>query len=364
MTTAVPFAPRWASAPGRTVASRLDELGLDREQFAELLDEPVQVVDGVMSGDRPITIDLAARLASVLGASTEFWFTRECQYRETLDRLEGEEWANGLPFREMARAGWITDGARTIADRLREGLAFFGVRSLSEWKQTYPPALATSLLRVSPRSQVVDVALAAWLHRASGLAQSQDVGQFNRAALEQSVPLVRALTRKMDPERFIPELRTLLHKAGVALVVLPAISGSPVSGAARVLPDGRAMVAVSGRYLADDQLWFTVFHEVGHLLLHAERGLYLDDLSPEAATSDDEQEANRFAGQTLLPQELRDRIPAGRLVYRDVIRIARDAGISPGIVVGQLQYDERLGFNQLNHAKRRYEWDGSTLRSA
>jgi hypothetical protein len=196
------------------------------------------------------------------------------------------------------------------------------------------------------------------------LAQGQDVGLFNRAALEERVPLVRALTRKIDPERFIPELRTLLHEAGVALVVLPAIPGSPVSGAARVLPDGGAMVAVSGRYLADDQLWFTVFHEIGHLLLHADRGLYIDDLSLEAASSDDEQEANRFAGQTLLPQQFRNKIPSGRLVYRDVIRIARDAGISPGIVVGQLQYDERLGFNQLNDAKRRYEWDGSTLRSA
>jgi HTH-type transcriptional regulator/antitoxin HigA len=347
------------------MSSRLDELGLDREQFAQLIDEPVQVVEGVMSGDQPITIDLAGRLATVLGASAEFWFTRECQYRETLDRLEGDEWASGLPFREMARAGWITDGARTIADRLREGLAFFGVHSLSEWKQAYRPALTTSLLRVSPRNQVVEVALAAWLHRASGLAQSQDVGTFSRVTLKQLVPLVRALTRKIDPERFIPELRTLLNGAGVALVVLPTIPGSPISGAARVLPDGSAMVAVSGRYLADDQLWFTVFHEIGHLLLHADQGLYLDDLSPEAASiSDDEQEANRFAGQTLLPQELRDTIAAGRLVYRDVIRIARDAGISAGIVVGQLQYDERLGFNQLNNAKRRYEWDGSTLKSA
>lgn len=364
MTTAESFTPRWASAPGRTVMSRMDELGLDRARFAELVNAPINVVSALINGEHAITIDMAERLAEILGASPEFWFARECQYRESLDLLESEEWIQTLPVRDMVKAGWIHARPKLASNRIQECLNFFGVESFHEWKRVFRPAIATAQYRVNERSRIVESALAAWLHQTTTMAQESDVGSFDREELVRRVPAVKALTRQRDPEVFLPALRDELRQAGVALVVLPTIPGSPVSGATRILEGGAALIAVSGRYLSDDQLWFTVFHEIGHLLLHAQGGLYLDDFSVEAAsTNDDEQTANQYAGETLLPSSIRATIPAGRLIYRDVIRLAARAGVSPGVVVGQLQHDERIAITQLNRAKRRYKWIGSNLKS-
>lgn len=361
MTTATPFTPKWASAPGRTIRSRMNELGLDSWRLGGIIEQPQELVERLLSGSEPISPDLAGRLATALGASPEFWFTRERQYRESLDRLESDQWLEGLPLRAMVRAGWLPEAK----DRLRQGLDFFNVSTFNEWKMSYRPMLAQSLLRVGARSQVQEPALAAWLHRATLLANQQPVPEFDGSTLKIRQDQILRLTRKRDPQTFLPELRDLLASAGVAFVVLPTLPGSPVNGASRVLGNGSAMLAVSGRYLADDQLWFTVFHEIAHLVLHSSKGLFLDDLSLDAAANNqDEQEANLYAANALLPEDINRILPPGILTYRDIIRAAQTAGISPGILVGQLQFAERIGPEQFNKAKRRYRWDGAILKNA
>jgi hypothetical protein len=46
-----------------------------------------------------------------------------------------------------------------------------------------------------------------------------------------------------------------------------------------------------------------------------------------------------------------------RLRPREVIRFAVLVGVSPGIVVGQMQHRRIIGPHQLNYLKRRYGWD-------
>ena len=110
---------------------------------------------------------------------------------------------------------------------------------------------------------------------------------------------------------------------------------------------------LSFRHLSDDQFWFSVFHEIAHLLLHPPK-LFLDGF--EMASSPEESEANRFAAETLVPPEHQTEMMALPLDGRAVMRFARKIGIAPGIVVGQLQHRDLFRRNQLNNLKRRYTW--------
>jgi hypothetical protein len=67
---------------------------------------------------------------------------------------------------------------------------------------------------------------------------------------------------------FIPYIRGLLATAGVSLVVLPTPRGCRASGATCFFTPDRATLVMSFRYLTDDHFWFTLFHEIGHLILH------------------------------------------------------------------------------------------------
>jgi len=111
---------------------------------------------------------------------------------------------------------------------------------------------------------------------------------------------------------------------------------------------------MSFRYLSDDHFWFAFFHEAGHLLLHGESSIFLE--GEGRLSTAEEEEANGFAANMLIPVEYRDellKLPANGVV---IMRFARRVGVSPGIVVGQLQKRGILRWNQLRNLKRQYAW--------
>ena len=184
----------------------------------------------------------------------------------------------------------------------------------------------------------------------------------------ESLSEIRKLTRDKDPAKFIPALRRICSENGVAAVVVRAPSGCRSSGATRFITAEKAILQLSFRFLSDDQLWFTVFHEAGHILFHGERRFFSSGLNKQKSwilegkdvtqQDDEEREANDFAANILIPTEFQDELSSLIFNPRSVIRFAHRLGISPGIVAGQLQYAGLVSYDQLNRLKRRYEWEG------
>jgi Zn-dependent peptidase ImmA (M78 family) len=115
------------------------------------------------------------------------------------------------------------------------------------------------------------------------------------------------------------------------------------------------LIVLSFRYLSDDQFWFSFFHEIGHLLLHGIEATFVD--GEAAGPTYKEVEANAFSEGVLIPHDRRDELMALPCRAKEVIRFAVSVGVSPGIVVGQMQHRRIIGPHQLNGLKRRYEWD-------
>lgn len=352
------FQPNWCSPPGETIADILRDRALSVASLAGLLDKPEDKVEALLQGQLAIDSSLAGKLAAALGASAGFWKARESQYRSELRRLAKKvespgEWMAGLPVADMARYGWIPKLTRP-ADKVAACLRFFGVGSVEEWRQRYDAPLSAAAFRTSPSFSAELGAVASWLRRGEVLAESVNCAAWNPAGLRASIPSLRSLTRRRDPETFLPELQGICASHGVAVVVARAPAGCRASGATRFLNSERALVLLSCRHLSDDHFWFTFFHEVGHLLLHGSQGTFVDlDGDPSSAI---EAEANAFASSTLIPAEFLEQMKRVPLLARSLIRLAMQIGVSPGIVVGQLQHAGRLGRDKQNGLKRRFVW--------
>ena len=167
---------------------------------------------------------------------------------------------------------------------------------------------------------------------------------------------MRRLTRTKDPKRFIPELIRRCAECGVAVAVVRAPAGCRASGATRFLSPDRALLLLSFRYLSDDQFWFTFFHELGHLLLHGETELFLEDLDVSGEKDKYESEANSFAESLIIPPEFKRDLTEVRLEMRSLVRLAHKIGVSAGLVVGQLQHSGRIPQRHFNGLKVRYDW--------
>lgn len=352
------FLPQWTSPPGHTIADVLSMRQLSRAEFARLLDESPVFVDGLLEGRAPITLGLARRLQDVIGGSVAFWMTRDRQYRNDVARLRdaGMPWLLELPLDDMSRLGWITADPPPGFE-VETLLRYFAVPSVPVWRARYASVLEAAAFRTSPTFQSTPGAVAAWLRQGERIAEAIACAPWNPEALRQTLVEIRALTRVREPERFIPRLQAAAARCGVAVVVLPAPSGCRASGAVRWLSADKALILLSARHLSDDHFWFTFYHECGHVLLHRETPLFLDDDDDATAMqAKAEAEANAFAAEVLVPPVYGQSLARVRLETMAVVRLASEIGIAPGILVAQLQRMNRLAQNRLNRLKRRFEW--------
>jgi HTH-type transcriptional regulator/antitoxin HigA len=139
------------------------------------------------------------------------------------------------------------------------------------------------------------------------------------------------------------QARALLAQHGIVLIAEPQIAGMKIDGAA-FLVDEVPVIGMTLRLDAVDNFWFTLLHEVGHVILHYRTGLasgFFDDAdNPEI--DELETEANLFASSMLIPDELWKRSPARIAKTAEPIeRLAKQLGIAPAIVFGRVRMERK-----------------------
>jgi len=362
--TTLAYTPREVTPPGATLLDLLEERDWKQRELAHRLGRPVQAVNEIIAGKKEITEDTALELERVLEVPAQFWLAREAQYREHLARRRSAEasrehvpWLEQFPLKALQEAGVLPAGRLTAAfkqELVEPLLRFFGVASPAGWQAHYDQ-MQPQFRRASPNRQTDVAAITAWLRMGELQAARLNLADYSAARLQAAIPAMRAASL-LPPEQVSPELVRLCAQAGVALVCVPALPGTHVSGVARFL-HGRPLIQLSLLGKWNDVFWFSFFHEVAHVLKHPTRAIFLDDAAAgDTVDMPEEQEANRFAADTLIPRAHQARLPILPLVAAEIEAFAAEIGVHPGIVVGQMQHRGLLPWNNgLTRLKARYE---------
>lgn len=362
-----PFAPDWVSPPGDTILDLLEERGWTQRQLADRLGYTPKHVNQLIKAKVPLTEDAAIRLQNVLGASVGFWLTREAQYRERVATQEAAErqvtmvpWLERFPIKEMMEIGVLPKrrvDAKSKPDLVGELLSFFGVASPDQWDSQY--GCMELAFRRSREDQADVAGISAWLRMGERMAEKLDGPAFDEQKFKAALAEIRTLTCQ-PPEQFQPRMQRLLHDAGVAFVLVPALPRTHVSGVARWLHARRPLIQLSLYGKLNDRFWFSFFHEAAHILLHSgqKKSVFLDDPSKVASSSQEEREANAWARDCLIPPEAAAALVELPHTKAAVLGFARSIGVHPGIVVGRMQHDAFLDVRWLNELKDSYSFKG------
>lgn len=353
-----PFAPEYAVHPGTMIEEWLDESGMTQVEFADRIDMSTKALNQMIRGHAPVTSETSLKLESVTGIPARTWNALQALYAEDNARLEREselanqlEFLKQIPVKELRRRGYITAPLKDSVMILDQVCEFFGVASPNAWHRHWlSPAAA---FRTSPTFEADPGAVATWLRLGELEARNLQLSEFDRRGLERALAELRVLTLQPDPKHFLPAIQSLCADFGVAVVFVPEVPGTRCSGASRWV-NGYPIVQLSLRHKSDDQMWFTLFHELGHVLLHGKSQAFIDDGDPgssEARLREDE--ANVFARDLLIPAQHSTRLRS--LKSLDAIKsFASEIGVSPGVVVGRLQHDGLLSYRTGNGLKQRY----------
>ncbi len=362
-----PFAPGWALPPGESILDIAEERGWTQAELAQRLGYSEKHMSQLINGKVPLTVDAAQRLERVVGSTMDFWLALEANYQKHKARLEATErhagwvpWLEELPLKELMACEAIPK--LRLDNKHKPGLAeaclrFFGVATPDEWRSHYG-GMQVAFRR--SRAEQSDVgAISAWLRLGEQQAEKLDGPKYDKARFEKALHTIRSLTSEL-PEVFEPQMRKLLHEAGVLLVLVPAIPRAHVSGVARWLNPTRPLIQLSLYGKTNDKFWFSFFHEAAHILLHAnskeeKKSIFLDDANVAHIDDPREHEANQWSGNFLIPSQYAQSLASLRTKVA-VIDFAKRIGVHPGIVVGRLQHDKVINPSWMNDLKQSFRF--------
>lgn len=355
------YFPDYVVTPGEVLEHELELRRMTRAELAKRTGLSEKHVIAILKGKGStiITPETAIKLERPLGMPVDYWLNLEANYQETRARLAEQDelekdldWLKRIPLAEMVKRGWLKK-CRDKRDQLSEVLRFFGMASVAQWQEIWPEVAAA--YRQHGKQAILPEAISAWLRQGEIEAAAIECRPFDKAKFRAALDEVRGLASEPDPAVFVPELRTRCASAGVAVVLVPGLPKTGLSGATRWLNPDKALIQLSLRYKSNDHLWFTFFHEAGHILLHGKKELFLEGLN--GMNEAKEHQANVFARDRLIPARDFSSFKRQADFSQDTIcRFADSLGIAPGIVVGRLQYERLLPPSHGNRLKIFYEW--------
>lgn len=325
-----------------------DRLGLKEQQVQRYEQDGYASADLERLAEVANALDLHVAISARLGVSP------------TLGRETSRFDASRLPIKLMEKRGWLSDfrGAEKIADGPAPGLAAAFMRRYGS-----EHGLKTLHKRtIRTRKAHDEDALAAWEARVRFVATRQarelQLPTYNEPLDADFVRRLVKLSREPDGPALAVKL---LREHGVAVVVEAHLPGTHLDGAAMALRDGRPVIALTLRHDRLDNFWFTVLHEVAHIVRHRDQlsaGFF--DSSEEQSDDPSEIEADEYAAEALIPRALwQSSFVRMTRSESEISKFASTHGVGDAVVAGRIRrergyklFDDLVGRGAVSNSLR------------
>ena len=349
----VEFNDKIAFHPGYYIKEIIEDSGLTQEDFAKRLGTTPKNISILIRGEQSLSVDMGMKLARMTGIGVESWLNLQvaydtliAEYKALLEFEKEKEVFKDLDYKYFKDHFQLEPLYRKVDKQVEKVGEFLNVASLTVLtKQDFAINFKTSNSKLT---QANIVKANAMTQIAINEALKVDSPKFNQVKFNEAIEQALSLTTLENP---VTRLYDILLQAGVVLTVLPNIPGSKTNGATKKVGN-KIMLMVNDRYMKSDTFWFTLFHEIGHIV-NGDFGI-----SYEEDAGIKEEKADQFARDTLIPaNEYQQFIGKHCFNLKSVISFANKINRDGAIVLGRLQRDGYISYTDTtyNSLKRKYK---------
>lgn len=340
-------------SPGDTIRDELEYYGWEQKDLAEIMGRTEKNISQLVTSKAAITYETACQLSKVFKQSTQFWLNLDANYRQRLQEsakiVETEAKAliyRYMPIRELRKKIEIPRNTDGLVATVKK---FWNIKELDFG---FLEAEAQVCFRKSEAYRNFNPYYAlTWLQLAKILiANRYPKAKYNPEKLKL---LARTLPDFTTKEYGATEFINKLKECGVIFLQLDHFSQTYIDGAS-FFDKGHPVIVYTARHNRIDNFWFTIVHELGHVLLHEDNQgqVFIDSLDHLDLSDEREREADDFAEAVLRAKKI---ISAFRAVKRPsstkVKTVGHELGLHPGIVAGCLQHHGKAAWTSFHELK-------------
>ncbi len=346
--------------PGFYIEEIIDELEMTQEEFAIRLNVSAKTISKLVNALIPLSDDIASRISIMLGINVETLINLQKTYDlkileiEKATKLDSQkEIVKEIDYGYFVRNG-ILSATKNIEEKIENLCSFLKVSDLTLLKK--PDLLASFRTSVQNVTEKNIINANVWLQTAINFGLKKTVKPFDEKNLKLSIPEIRKMTL-MNPKDFLPKLERIFCDCGVAFVLLPSLKNCGVNGVVKWCDD-KVILAINDRNSYADTFWFSLFHEIGHVLQKKKNKMIINDTNLSQTSEELENDANQYARDILLSQEEYEKLlecgPYG-ITYEKICFFANKMGIHPGIIIGRLQHDKIIPYSRFTNKRVKYQ---------
>ena len=353
--------------PGYYIKELIEEMEITQSEFALRLDTTGKTLSKLINGEIPLSKNLAENLSLMTGTSVSVWLNLQAKYDEQYCIIECERKIDTekdrltmLHYDYFVKLGFVENYSEKN-QQVKELCRVLNVASLSVLeKQDLLTACKTSISEVDIKN-VVNAN--AWIQLGKIMARDINCKPYSQDNLLKAIPIFRSLTRKVLSTAF-EQIQKIFFDCGVALVALPYMKDSGLNGAVQWINNNKVMLLINDRGKDAAKFWFTLFHEIDHILHKKTTFTYLTSEDKNSkilflgrANEDEEKMADNFAKNQLIPSVDYNKFVAKQNFSLSAIqKFADTVGIATYIVIGRLKHDHFLNWNDLTNHQPRYQF--------
>lgn len=335
--------------PGYFIREQMEMRGWVQEELADILGISTKHLSSILQDKQSLSIENAKKLSSAFNTSPQYWLNLDNDYRLWLEHEKREQTAtveskaiiySRMPVRDMMKKRWLQP-TRDLKELTGEVKKFWGIPELDF---AFLEEAVLPLCKKSEAYNQFNASYAAtWFQMAKTYSLSFKTPAYNKGVLENLYKnLADYTTLANGIEMFIKEL----NACGVKFFVLPHLEKTHLDGAAFLL-DGAPVIVYTARYKRIDNFWFTVAHEIAHVLKHLnEKTPFILDNLREQTPDKQEEEANKLAAKHLKHTEILEYLKPhfNYLTVGKIEKCSEAVNIHPAIIIGALVFNEKISF--------------------
>lgn len=349
--------------PGETIADILEERGITQVELAALTGVSAAYVSNVINGKKDISAKFAMALEYALRVPKSFWLNLQANYDAELLALNESatitEEEKGIVsilkdiVKYMRKSGLLPVAQKVddVVLSLRKALQVSNLENL----QSLVPCGEFRITDSHPINQFV---MGAWLRMCQIAGEKRRVTtRFDSSCVEHLVTELKNIMQNVHVD-IQTALRSLFAQYGIDFSVVHNFKGAPVQGYISAKNDGTYQMVLTIRGSFADIFWFSLFHELGHIVNgDVQRQKDFIDTT-ESTNADKEQAADEFAKNALLSNESYKAFvqQIDFHSYSAISAYAKTQNVPPYIVIGRLQKEEKIPYTWYSKYKLRYKW--------